>query len=748
MLKQLPEGFEVKMKFTLSPIDQESGEVPQEYLTVDESGACVVSPSERRVFIEYYFDGLYIICSDDGTPLHVKSPVEVAGVGSVNKILLCADPNDKYSLINFYMSGGGDKMWWQKKADSTTKGWLGETTISGKDGDKVVVIESKNKDKAQVFSKVELTSYAVAGSMFFKGQDMSKPDALDASYVVFAKNTIFSGNKLPGINFDHAILNNARFDDSVLKGASFVETNCDNSDFRNCDLSNARFETVYLDTCKFDKRTVFDGAIFKDSPFYVLNLKGFNFQKVNIIGGSFYESKLEGAKFNGASLNNVLLLGADLTNCDFSNALLENMDFTFEMELAPQTINWKGASFKNCNFKKVSLKNVNFENCYFENCDFTKATLKSTSFIGATIFGCNLTNCDLTNLIIGEGDNKVRFYAGNLSDYDKSSPKTILNEAIFDYSLIAGDWSLLNFKGSSMQGDIPMDLTNLKGACTVFEAGFDLNGRTIENANFRYSEIVEVDLRNSRSTGDLGPDFSDANLSKCNFKGSILKRAKFELANLEVGILSYSNLSYSDFTGAVIGGDSEQRSADLEYSVLENVNFQGAFLAGVSLKGCTLTGSNLAESIIYLANFEGAYLVASNFSNIKDGLCQGVNFSGACLVNANFTGTTATNYKGKPTDFDKACLQGTNFEDANLIGVNLEDAGVDFNNGEFLVIVTYPEDEGRPDREEYIPYTGTVINANKTNDQTICPNGSAGACKDSEQYKSKNAPTSFIWYRN
>ena len=95
---------------------------------------------------------------------------------------------------------------------------------------------------------------------------------------------------------------------------------------------------------------------------------------------------------------------------------------------------------------------------------------------------------------------------------------------------------------------------------------------------------------------------------------------------------------------------------------------------------------------------------------------------------------------GLATSFVSACLQGADFETALLESANLTSAAVAQQNGTINVKVKM----GWPMTEETVPqdYAATKGIEAATKGNTICPDGSLGACTAAQQ-KSDHAPKAW-----
>lgn len=92
-------------------------------------------------------------------------------------------------------------------------------------------------------------------------------------------------------------------------------------------------------------------------------------------------------------------------------------------------------------------------------------------------------------------------------------------------------------------------------------------------------DFARVNLRNSMISGS---NLSLINLRGAELNGSVLKDVDLARANLSMADLSGANLSGADLSGA-----------NLVWADLHNANLAGADLTGANLTGADLTGANL-----------------------------------------------------------------------------------------------------------------------------------------------------------
>lgn len=92
----------------------------------------------------------------------------------------------------------------------------------------------------------------------------------------------------------------------------------------------------------------------------------------------------------------------------------------------------------------------------------------------------------------------------------------------------------------------------------------------------------------------------------------------------------------------------------------------------LNLKGISLSGANLSNSIFTMANLNGANLSGSN---LKGADLVHVDFKGANLSNADFKGADLSN-----AIFESTNINGANFDGANLFGATFKKMAVTDKN--------------------------------------------------------------------
>ena len=140
----------------------------------------------------------------------------------------------------------------------------------------------------------------------------------------------------------------------------------------------------------------------------------------------------------------------------------------------------------------------------------------------------------------------------------------------------------------------------------------ELQGAILKDFNFDRADLRLAYLR--------GADLEGASLVSANLRGADLRKANLKNANLEAANLT----------------DADLEEANLEGVNLTNANPQGAKLWAVNLRDANLQGADLARSRLWDANLGRANL---KNTNLIDASLNGVNLTGANLKGAYVRGT-------------------------------------------------------------------------------------------------------------
>lgn len=539
------------------------------------------------------------------------------------------------------------------------------------------------------------------------------------------KDQILSGVKFSDIDFKSIEFNSMNLRGCTLHSANFskakvVNTNFDFSELPNCNFASNNGEyrqSQSLVGCSF-VRADLTGARFEE-----ILLEGCKFSNANLTGTSFQKSFLgNGTSFTGANLTRTDFSEVDFTHVAFDGTLnrsngngtiLRNAKIPYSLIGNNwQYLNLSGATFAG-NFpggkieaKGVSLIGSQLSGFNFTGADFTDAKLAGAKLIGANLSnailtGADLTGADLTDAILTGANfsgtilastilNKANLTGVIFPEAPKfgrtAETRTRMHETIVHISFLGTDWSYLDLTG--------IKFTTTDAPPKPLTASYVI----LDNVNFHH-----------------------ADLEGANFEFAQLKKVQFPSANLRNAKMSSAILIGGTFTNANMWGVN-----------LTNADITSAKLEGVDLFNASVKGATAVNTW-----FNDAYLANMDFSDIKGKALQGCNFSYACLVNAKFNNTRLGAFGDQNTSFANASLHGAQFVGADLKGVNLTDAFIASEEGTLKATIRAMTGE------QTLIYDPTKIDAQATNSETTCPNGTSGPCKVSQMKSTK--PNTNTW---
>ncbi|WP_266159263.1 pentapeptide repeat-containing protein [Dyella silvatica] len=293
-------------------------------------------------------------------------------------------------------------------------------------------------------------------------------------------------------------------------------------------------------------------------------------------------------------------------------------------------------------------------------------------------------------------------------------------------------------------------LEGFRAEYTVFPDCYDLHGKNVTGAKFKYARMVGIDMHEAKSEAEIDkpetiPDFTGADMRGANMHKAELSGALFTKARMHGINLSHATLGYAQFNEARLdtlldteSGVSIQRRSDLSYANLLSANFDQAYLEmgsqnlGANLSYAKFYGdqASIKNATLAGAIFSNAYLAGLNFTGGNDKAMEHMNFAGACLLNCTLKKASLLN----------ACLLGADLTEANLSGASMTDA--------MIADAPSRDDKGVPIKNELVvngvssapkilEYGRTLISERATNQQTTCPSGSSGPCSE-QSWKRKN----------
>jgi len=207
----------------------------------------------------------------------------------------------------------------------------------------------------------------------------------------------------------------------------------------------------------------------------------------------------------------------------------------------------------------------NYENENLYNIDFSGKNLENVNFINCTIVNVNFEGANLRS---------VKFYSSKLMS------------VYFDKAIMyrCGFYN-----------------------CKIYDTTFD--SAEISDTDFASNDASKLDFSNSKIVS------SNFKYLRCPdhiiFNYAILNDINLAYCNLLHGSFDYTDISGSDFTGALLIGASfnKARIADTSFKA---ANLHGAFFTKTNLINCDLCFSNLAEAMIHYWTIFKCNLIGAN----------------------------------------------------------------------------------------------------------------------------------------
>jgi autotransporter-associated beta strand protein len=297
--------------------------------------------------------------------------------------------------------------------------------------------------------------------------------------------------------------------------------------------------------------------------------------------------------------------------------------------------------------------------------------------IGNNLTGANLSSGTLANFNASNGT----FTSANLSEAVLTSGTLtgakMMSANLFEATLSSGWLVSVNLTGSTLSSaDFSnANLTagtlvnaNLTGAvlqsCLVTGANF--SGATLTGAVLSYSNISKTQFYSTGSYQAMslhGITFSNNNLNAWNFAGQDLTNSLMSTVNLASGTLSNANLT----------------NVDLSSSTLTNANLAGATITGADFSYTNLMSSQFYSTASYQnGNLRGISLRGDDLTgwNLTGKNLSNADLSSGTLTNANFSGATVTGVNFGSTTLTSSQLYST----ASYQAQNLQRIVLDFND--------------------------------------------------------------------
>lgn len=310
-------------------------------------------------------------------------------------------------------------------------------------------------------------------------------------------------------------------------------------------------------------------------------------------------------------------VGIPIVAATYSDQTFQNDDLTL-------------VTFSKCVFTKVRLEQMNchqtmFVECRFDDCVLNDCQMNYVQWVKCTGSGLEISGGSVSDLLFSE--DKFDRLTFNQSGYQMVFNDTTVKRVAFN--------------GAGCNQD-QMLISN----CDFAEV-------LAENANWKSSSIVEIDLRTwSLANAKMEAcnfiqakasefDFSSVRLKKCNLYKSDLRKAKIRWA--EESIFAECNLEAVDCVGAHLKGALLSKASApqgrFDQANLEGALFPKAILTGASFMSAEATHSVWSDADMTDANLEGLNAYRGCFRNT---ILDGANVTNARLVEADLHGVTAT----------------------------------------------------------------------------------------------------------
>ncbi|MCE3605334.1 DUF2169 domain-containing protein [Massilia sp. P8910] len=309
-----------------------------------------------------------------------------------------------------------------------------------------------------------------------------------------------------------------------------------------------------------------------------------DFTGLDLTGADLSGMDLRGANFGGAMLESADLRGATLDDCNFAEAILARTSLA-------------GASFAHARCDGTSLaqadaRHASFAHAVLNKCAWEDAKLDHGDFSHARIGEVMLTDLQIESANFDD----ARFFS--VTFYKVGMRNCSFLHAQFEKCVFI----------EGQQADLCFDKATLQDCAWVTTAAARLS--------FRGTVLRTCAVTDHTALDDA--DFTDAQLSQCNFREISMQRANFSGATAAITDFSEANLTGANLQRMNASGSFFTRSI-LVACDLRDANLIGASLVKADLRSCDLRGANLfrADLAQTLGDggtlFDQAYLEQTKF---------------------------------------------------------------------------------------------------------------------------------------
>jgi len=197
----------------------------------------------------------------------------------------------------------------------------------------------------------------------------------------------------------------------------------------------------------------------------------------------------------------------------------------------------------------------------------------------------------------------------------------------------------------------------------------------------RFSSTLQQDLDLRFKGKDLtGKDFTDRDLQNSVFYYSILNNVNFQGANLKESNFHFAKLNNVNFEKANLEG------TDFRLASLTDVDFKDAITKDVNFPRTKIKFTNLSELNLHDSNFVGSTIEKSDLShtNFENSNFQGAFIFDSKLRNVNFKNSDFTKARFYEVDFTTVDITGAIFKDTLLWYADLSE--MDFSIANFEAV--------------------------------------------------------------
>jgi len=259
--------------------------------------------------------------------------------------------------------------------------------------------------------------------------------------------------------------------------------------------------------------------------------------------------------------------GSYLYKCIFDKAVLDNIRMYYDDDNNYPTI------IRECVFTDASLSYAKFVDGFFEGCDFTRANLKKAEMNDAHFN--NITQDDVNNHYIGyPGETVVPTNGANFTSAILAGAN--LSHSVFVYC---------DFTGATFLADDVFD-NRLSG----------LLGADVDNADFGYAKLVDVDFRRVR------------NVNTARYMRTDMTRIRLDGVDLMDMELIHCNLTSANFTNC----------RNMEFATFRGCNLSSAIFGDLDFSRCQFINCDFAgTNMSMIRNIRDAHFLNCFFTNVQ-----------------------------------------------------------------------------------------------------------------------------------